>query len=422
MDSVHPQAEEAETPSKTLKFNQLSVSSPRSGHYATPKRTPSRRSRVSVKLNESPSTPGTPSKQQKLNFNPVREEPKLAPREPCVVDFFDLYSAFVQALSIHAAHNGPTTPADLREFLPSVTRIWKKRKVQVKDLQRLVWVWDRSLKAKEVSYRLANYGLGKLCLERTVHVENSYAALQDAFEQAFDLLWEQSEESLQSACETDRPSIFLETLGLSTIQESLTRFTAFQKGQQRLQDLKGGVIRTKTEKLRADMEGSISKPITATNNRRQGLLDRIKNKELRQSKLPPPPSKKELVRRSAADRVEEVANILALLRPVGYVGTGIKAMLAAQRKPFKLETIVQHVRDSIRTPIPSDEVEACLEILAESQIAGHWVNVVAINGMRSVVLKSCKDIAVKDIRAEVAQMKARWDKAGSCVQSPVMGI
>lgn len=422
VDSARPQVEEADTPSKTLKLNQLSVSSPRSGHYATPKRTPSRRSRVSVKFDEPPVTPGTPSKQQKLNFTPVREEPKLAPRVPCLNEFLDLHSAFVQALSIHAAHNGPTTPADLREFLPSVTRIWKKRKVQAKDMQRLVWVWDQGSKARDVTYRLANYGLGKVCLERTVRVEEPHPVLQDTFEQAFDLLWAQTEESLRDADEEDRPSLFLETLGLASIHESLTPFTAFQKGQQRLQDLRGGVIRMKTEKMRSEMERGDSKPAAATNSRRQSLLDRIKNKELRQSKLPPPPSKKELVRRSAADRVEEVAGILALLRPAGYVGTGIKAMLANQRKPYKLETIVQHIRDSVRSPIPSDEVEACIEILAAPHVAGHWINIVTINEMRSVVLKSCKDIATKEIGAKVAQMKADWDKAGYCAQSPLLGI
>lgn len=422
VDSGRPPVEEADTPSKALKINQLSVSSPRSGHYATPKRTPSRRSRVSVKFDESPVTPGTPSKQQKLNFAPVREEPKIAPRVPCLNDFLDLHSAFVQALSIHAAHNGPKTPADLRELLPSITRVWKKRKVQAKDLQRIVWVWDRTWKAKDVSYRLANYGLGKVCLERAVRVEEQLSVLQDAFEQAFDLLWAQSEESLQGSTEEERPSLFLETLGLASIHESLTPFTAFQKGQQRLQDLRGGVIRMKTDKLRSEMERGGSKPAAETNNRRQNLLDRIKNKELRQSKLPPPPSKNELLRRSAADRAEEIAGILALLRPAGYVGTGIKAMLANQRKPFKLETIVQHIRDSVRSPIPADEVEACIEILADARVAGHWVNIVTINEMRSVVLKSCKDIAAKEIGARVAQMKADWAKAASCAQSPVLGI
>lgn len=425
VDGAGRQPEEANTPSKTLKINQLSVSSPRSGHYASPQRTPSRRTRVSAKIDETPSTPGTPSKQQKINFvkvAPVLDEAKLAPRSQCVTDFLDLHSAFVQALSIHAAHNGPTTPADLREFLPSITRIWKKRKVQTKDLQRLVWVWDHSLTSKDVSYRLANYGLGKVCLERTVRVEEQPRVLQDSFEQAFDLLWEQAQESLQGANEEDRPALFLDTLGLSSLHESLTPFTAFQKGQQRLQDLRGGVIRLKTEKLRSEMEDTDSKPLAATTSRRQGLLDRIKNKELRQSKLPPPPSKKELVRRSAVDRVEEIANILALLRPAGYVGTGIKAMLAAQRKPFTLETVVQHVRQSVHSPIPKEEVETCLEILAEARVAGHWINMVTINEMRSVVLKSCKDIGAKDIGAKVAQMKAEWEKTQSCVQSPLLNI
>jgi hypothetical protein len=417
-----PTEEEVESPSKTLKLSQLTVNSPRSGHYATPKRTPSRRTLSPTKIDQSPATPGTPSKQSKLNFTPIHKELKLAPRAKCVNEFLDLHSAFVKALSIHAAHNGPKTPADLREFLHSVTRVWRKRKVQVKDLQRLLWVWDQSVNAKDVSYRLANYGLGKVCLERTVQSDVQPPALQDSFEQAFDLLWAQTEDSLQQVAEDDRPSLFLETLDLAVIHESLTPFTAFQKGQQRLQDLRGGVLRMKADKLRSDMEKIGSKPLAATSSRRQGLLDRIKNKELIQSKLPPPPSKKEVLRRSAADRVEEVANILALLRPAGYVGTGIKAMLANQRKPFQLETIVQHVRDSVRNPIPREEVEACIEILAEPHMAGHWIGIVTINNMRSVVLKSCKDIASKEIGAKVSQLKADWDKAGSCVQSPVLSI
>lgn len=420
--------EGADTPSKTLKLSELSVSSPRSGHFASPKktptRTPSRRTRVATvpKIDEVPSTPDTPSKQRTLNFAPVRKEPVLAPRSKCITEFLDLHFAFVQAFSIHAAHNGPTTPADLREFLPSVTRIWKKRKVQAKDMQRMLSVWGQSLLAKDVSYRLANYGLGKICLERSTQSAEQAPALQDSFEQALDLLWEKSQETLKYAIEDNRPALFLETLDLALIHESLTPFTSFQKGQQRLQDLRGGVIRMKTEQLRAEAANSGPKKLAAAPNRRQSLLDRIKNKELRQSKLPPPPSKKETIRRSAADRVQEVASTLGLLRPAGYVGTGIKAMLAAQRKPFTLETIVQHVRDSARNPIPRDEVEACIEILAEANIAGHWINLVTVNERRSVVLKSCKDIAVKEIGAKVALMKAEWDTAGSCVPSPLLSI
>jgi hypothetical protein len=184
--------------------------------------------------------------------------------------------------------------------------------------------------------------------------------------------------------------------------------------------LRGGVIRTKLEKMRAEVVNGGPKTPAVNDNRRQSLLDRIKNKELVQYKLPPPPTKKELVRSSAAERVEEVANILALLRPAGYVGTGIKAMLAAQRKPFKLETMVDHVRDSVRNPIPKEEVEMCIEILADARVAGHWINLVTVNEMRSVVLKSCKDIAAKDIVKKVAQFKNEWGKTGSC--TPVTAL
>lgn len=416
-----PVVEEADTPSKTLKISQLSVSSPRSGHYASPKRTPSRRNRVSIVANI-PEVPDTPSKQRTLNFEKIIPEPKLAPRAPCVNDFLNLHSAFVQALSIHLAHNGPISPADFREFLPSVTRIWKKRKVQPKDLQRLLWVWDHSLKAKDICYRLANYGLGKVCLERTVVVDEQPSALQDAFEQALDLLWEQMEPSLELAKEEDRPTLFLESLSLAPIHESLTPFTAFKKGQQRLQDLRSGVIRMKTERLRAEGEVGESKPLAPAIKRRQSLLDRIKNKELRQSKLPPPPTKKEMLRRSAAERVEEVASILALLRPAAYVGTGIKAMFASQRKPFKMETMVDHVCDSVRVPIPRDEVETCLEILADPRVAGHWVTMVTVKDIRSVVLKSCKDIEANKLEAKVAQLKAEWEMPVVCVSSPILKI
>ncbi|KAJ5601835.1 hypothetical protein N7510_011369 [Penicillium lagena] len=416
VESASPQqtVEENLTPSKTLKLSQLSVSSPRSGHYASPKRTPSRRARASnANVQET-----TPSKQRILNFEKIKEEPAITPRPACFTEILDLHSCFVQALSLHAAHNGSKNPADLRQFLPSVTRIWRKRKVQQKDLQRLVWIWDRSTKSSHVSYRLANYGLGKICLERAVQTEEQPSALQESFEQALDLLWEKAQDAFDGASDEDRASLFLETLGLSPVHESLIPFASFHKGQQRLQDLKGGIIRMKTEKLRAESEQCPPKTLAATTNRRQGLLDRIKNKQLHQSTLPPPPTKREVIRRAAADRVEEVAGILALLRPAGYVGTGIKAMLAAQRKPFTLEMIVQHVRDSIRSPIASEEVVMCIEILAEAGVAGQWISIVPINEMRSVVLKSCSDVSAKDIGAKVAKLKAEWD--APCGQSVLL--
>jgi hypothetical protein len=291
-----------------------------------------------------------------------------------------------------------------------VERIWKKRKVVVKDLQRLLWVWEKGGESVTGGiFRLVNHGLGRVCLEkvagRAEPVEE--AGLQTRFEQAVDLLWD--------SAEGDESQVdFMATLGLAPIQESLTPFTTFRKGQQRLQDLKGGVIKMKMEALRTEATSDETstapqKTRDATTTRRQGLLERIKNKELRQAKLPPPPSKEALLRHAAAERVEEVAGVLALLRPAGYVGSGPMARMAAQRTPFCLDTIVRNVQDSTRNPISDKEVEACLEILSREDVAGHWVKVVVINQLKSVVLRSCGDVQLKDIGTKMTQLRAAWE-------------
>ncbi|KAL4741610.1 hypothetical protein BDV11DRAFT_182555 [Aspergillus similis] len=420
------------TPSKSLKFSSLSVSSPRSGHYVacstSPSISPSRstRSTRDAVIREDDYVPSTPTKRATAPA-PVTPRAKTTAPLPrsflsvrsashpaCVEEIISLHSAFLKALTIHAAHRGVTAPADLREFLPSIQRIWKKRKVVVKDLQRLLWIWRQG---PGCVFRLANHGLGRVCLERVAgRMEriDDEAKMQEQFEEAVNLLYKQALEHAE--VEGDDEVGFLATLGLASIEQPLAPFTALRKGQQRLQDLKGGVIKVKMDVLLAEAAGDETSETTpakmrdATTSRRQSLLDRIKNKELRQSKLPPPPSKEVLLRRAAAGRVEEVASVLALLRPAGYVGSGPMARTVAQRTPFCLKTIVRNVQDSTRNPISEQEVEACLEILSREDVAGHWVSIVVVNQLKSVVLRSCGDVQLKDIGAKVAQLKPLWEE------------
>jgi hypothetical protein len=56
-------------------------------------------------------------------------------------------------------------------------------------------------------------------------------------------------------------------------------------------------------------------------------------------------------------------------------------------------------------------VEACLEILAREDVAGHWVSIVVVNQLKSVVLRSCGDVQLKVIAAKVSQLKAGWEEA-----------
>ena len=427
------------TPSKTLRFSELSVHSPRSGHRVSTRSSPSvrsqlRSSRVAVQTPETPSKRGRGSVKRSTPRSQSQQS-TLISRPACLDDLLRLHLSFLKALTLHSTYHGAAAPAELRDFLRCIERLWKKRKVVVRDLQRLVWIWEQTQVQQNSEsestttpsrpvFRIANYGLGRVCLERaapqggeqTDRIDET--EWQEKFEQTLDLLWEKTLDSVDGNADSDHEQLavhFVETLDLAPIHESLTPWTAFRKGQQRLQDLKGGVIRMKTEKLRATITGAnddaASKPLAdAAPNRRKGLLDRIKNKELRQSTLPPPPSKEMLLRRAAIERVEDVASVLASLRPVGYVGTGIKAMLAAQRRPFQIPVIVQHVQDSARSPISQQEVEICLEVLARTDVVGHWVNIVPVNQVKMVVLKSCADVNPKDIGAQVREMRNGYDE------------
>lgn len=339
----------------------------------------------------------------------------------------------MKALSLHFAHNGTATPADLREFLPSVGRIWKKRKVVTKDLQRLIRVLDEKQEEEEEGdfavprFRIANYGLGKVCLEKVAVQAGGQSVsagplneneLQERFERKLERVWRRvvDSSSTQRDGGIDRDD-FVEKIALAPIHESYTPFTSLRKGQQRLQDLKGGVIRLKTAKFAAksaeEDDSTAKKAPEATTDRRKGLLDRIKDKQLRQSKLPPPPSKEMLLRRSAAQRVEEVAGVLTMLRPSGSVGSGPWAIAAAQKKPYRFETIIQNVQHSVKNPISDKEVEICLDILAQKNIAGDWVDIVTVNQLRSVVLKSGRDASPKDIGARVTELKIGWEECTS---------
>ncbi|PYH80018.1 hypothetical protein BO82DRAFT_355814 [Aspergillus uvarum CBS 121591] len=422
---------EAATPSRTLRLGELALNTPRSGHYA----------RSAAREEDEDDIPTSPSKRAATHkrttsislprkASAVTVDTRVVERPACVDDLVALYSAFQKAVSIHMMHNGVNRPADLRELLPSIQRIWKKRKVVVKDLQRLIWVMEQddpstsSLSSSSFSFRIANYGLGRVCLEKLAAADGTNAPLsaapvrsddsgelQERFEQTVDLLWEKA----LDAADGDAEKVdFVGTLGVSAIHESLVPFTTFRKGQQRLQDLRGGVIKVKTEKLRADgQEDSVpAKSLDAASTRKKGLLERIKDKQLRQAKLPSPPTKDMLLQRAAAERVEEVAGVLALLRPRGYTGNGAKAVMTAQRTPFRMETIVQSVKDSLRNPVADREVEICLEILAREDVAGQWVNIVMVNQLKSVVLKSCADVQPKEIAARVAQLKIGWEQAG----------
>ncbi|QSS63559.1 hypothetical protein I7I51_00617 [Histoplasma capsulatum] len=64
-------------------------------------------------------------------------------------DLTNLHSSFLTALSLNYAHNGRNTSTDLNQLLPCIEKIWKKRKVERKDLQRLLYILESDLEISD---------------------------------------------------------------------------------------------------------------------------------------------------------------------------------------------------------------------------------------------------------------------------------
>ena len=335
-------------------------------------------------------------------------------------DLISLHSSFLAALSIHFAHNGASTPADIKGLCQHMEKIWKKRKVVVKDIQRIVHVLggpDRRTTSQgsedmNADFRIADRGHGKVCLEipdipdqAGFSMPFDESRLSEIFARNLERLWEERATKVQQSESSDDE--FAESIPLAPIHNSVSTFNPLRKGQLRLQDLKAGVVIVKSEReIRAKKAlevSSMKKSAKATMGRRLGLLERIKNKEVEQSKLPPPPSKDNLLRQSAAQRVEDVAGVLLQLRPPGSAEMDSSNPAPVRKKPYKLANVVQNVQDSTGSSISKQEIEMCLEILAQKSVAGDWVSIIAMGKLKSVVLKSGNNVSPRDIAMKVAK-------------------
>ncbi|OJD18541.1 hypothetical protein AJ78_01457 [Emergomyces pasteurianus Ep9510] len=344
-----------------------------------------------------------------------------------------LHSSFLTALSLHYAHNGRNTPADLNQLLPCTEKIWKKRKVEKQDLQRLLYILGSGpeISTTGTSFRIAQYGVGKICLEllATNTPNNGFgppfdeAELNDKFTRNLERIWR---ERLESSDQQQSDIVFLRAIPLAPIHDSTTSLSSLRIGQQRLLDFKREVVALKAaaDNSETGKHGDAAAACarssggSGTVGRRNGLLQRIQNKQLKQTTLAPPQSKEAIIRRSAVDLIEEVVGVLILLRPSPYpstssslTSTGLRSSSRTEvatlsyKKPYRWNTIIQHIQDSLRCPISKQEAEACLDLLAQPSVAGEWITIVTVNRIKSVVLRSGCDISPCEIGVRVAHLK-----------------
>lgn len=304
-----------------------------------------------------------------------------------LIDLVHLHSAFLTALSLHYAHNGTHTPADLRILCPDVARAWGKRRVSLDDIRRTLGILHTAATNISIpaALSLSDYGNGKICVE--VRTEGGILGrmgkpldenrLNDTFTKNLKTLWEKRTDS------TTAITSFIATLPLTPILicSSLTKMSPLlAKGQRRLEDMR--TVITARSESNAQSKVAHAAPDGSTAERKLSLLERLRAKQQHQATLPPPPTRAEVERISGLHRLEEVVAVLTLLTTSTSVGQ--------QRVSFTLATVLGKLKDSFKTPMSRDEGETCVRLLAK-EIAPEWLKVMKMGKGEAVVVdRSCR--------------------------------
>ena len=312
-----------------------------------------------------------------------------------LLDLINLHAAFLTALSIYYAHNGTHSPADVRMLCPHVARAWGKRGVTLLDIRRSLGVTNTEISdgAKDPTMSklsLSNYGQGKICVE--VRTTSGKAGrmprplnedvLNEIFVRGLKAAWHGRGDTNMKAPE------FISNLPLEAITtcSSLTKMSPLlAKGQRRLEDLKAGII---VKKAPPKAEIPVETPIGG----KPTLLERLRAKQLHQSTLPAPPTKEELSRQAALQRIEEVVAVLTILSTSTSVGQ--------QRISFTIPTLLGKLRDSCKNPISREEGTACVRLLA-SELTPDWVRLVKMGSVDALVVNPDSRPTELDIKERV---------------------
>ncbi|KAK4989043.1 hypothetical protein LTR50_003512 [Elasticomyces elasticus] len=336
----------------------------------------------------------TPVKAKTVYQTPPSTPPAYEALHPELEDLLQLYSAFLTALSIHYAHNGTSSPADLRDLLPLITKTWRRRDVTLEDIQKLLGV-----QGKVVRFHLSDYGNGNISLVLTDTSRSNTGNFIDetrmttAFMDRLEELWAACADSTSSSCPDI--SAFLSQLPLAPITLNLSAAKAsplFAKGAQRLQDLKSAARTASASPNAAQHHVTTpgpNKTPQAVSNRTTSLLDRILQKQTLASNSPTPPTKAELERTAALHRVEEISRVLDLLAG------------ARPRASFSMAMLVQNLQNSLRSPMAREEVELCLRLMAE-EVAPGYVSLLHTGSEQS---RSAFVIVVKGARPGLGVLK-----------------
>lgn len=312
-----------------------------------------------------------------------------------------MHSSLLTALSLHSAHNsGSTSAVNVKLLLPLVTANWRKRSVTVNDVRKILALTSHSVRSFELEDRArAGIFLARIfpndSANQPQHNYINEAELNATFETALRKAWVAYSEKTPESLLTGRA--FVRQLPLDDLKQNASTQNAtplYSRGQQRLADLKAGQAAAKAEVGTSQTPSQpASKDSSGVQNRNTSLLDRILAKQALSATLPAGPTRTELERKSALHRVEDVTRVLDMLAA------------GQPRASFSMAATIQHLQQSLRTPITKDEVERCLGLMA-SEIMPSFVKVVASGQVKGVVVTRGGKIGFADLKERLANAGA----------------
>ncbi|KAG5953355.1 hypothetical protein E4U53_005899 [Claviceps sorghi] len=313
-----------------------------------------------------------------------------------------LNKAFLKTITIYIAHNGCSSPIDIRLIAPDVARTWGKRQVTVQDIRRCIAIQSHRQPAHAPRFIVTDYGRARLCVE-VVPGSDGVRIDQDRLCREFEdnmRAW-CAEQAMNQMTDVD---ILLARMSLSDLPQAViqdkgdgTRANPlFAKGQKALDNIKTDMAAKKQEQHEKQRAGDQIAPLNPDGTR-MGLLDRLRHKQLAKANEPLPPSGPEIQRRAALNRVADVAATISML--------SLSNPMASPRQAFTMMAITDKLRDSLRVPLSKEEAMMCVRLIA-TEIAPDWVRIVTIGGRENVVIQRHGQPIDRVIRERVQKLLA----------------
>ncbi|KAG5925119.1 hypothetical protein E4U42_004458 [Claviceps africana] len=300
-----------------------------------------------------------------------------------LAELIALNKAFLKTMTIYIAHNGCSSPVDIRLIAPDVARTWGKRQVTVQDIRRCIAIQSHRQPAHAPRFIVTDYGRARLCVE-VVPGSEGIRFDQDRMCREFEdnmRAW-CAEQAMNQMTDVDIPlaRMTLSDLPQAVIQDKGdgTKINPlFARGQKALDDLRTDMTAKKQEQHEKSRAGDQSAPLNPDGTR-MGLLDRLRHKQLAKANEPLPPSGPEMQRRAALNRVADVAATISML--------SLSNPMATPRQAFTMMAITDKLRDSLRVPLSREEAMTCVRLIA-TEIAPDWVRIVSIGERENVVIQ-----------------------------------